>query len=159
MIEANVIAHSRTSTGEELITVEVDFHRFILAEINTHRVLSRNYQSSRAVPVSKMLEQVINDPAIPVHFGKNQSGMVAEEENESLVELEGVTVTSEEAWRVAALSAAKYAKALHDAGYHKQIVNRIIEPYVWTKGVITATIEGWESVFNLRCHKDAQPEF
>lgn len=163
MINAKVICHSQAPNGEELITVEVEFHRFILAEINTHRVLSRNYQSSRAVPVEKMIEQVRNDPAIPVHWGKNQRGMVADEESTADVQYYQdnslKTVTSVGAWMTAAKAASFWAENLHNAGYHKQVVNRILEPYIWTKGVITATREGWDSVFKLRCHKDAQPEF
>ena len=163
MISAKVICHSLVPSGEELITVEGEFHRFILAEINTHRVLSRNYQSSRAVPVKSMIAQVRDNPAIPVHWGKNQRGMVAEEELNTGITYLGrdklITLTPEEAWREAAKEAAFWAERFHRAEYHKQVVNRILEPYIWTKGVITATKEGWESVFKLRCNKDAQPEF
>lgn len=174
--DAVVICHSINPNGNELITVEVNFHRFILAEVNTHRVLSRNYQSSRAVPVEKMIEQVRTDPAMPLHWGKNQRGMVANEECNTWVnvvspreaeELDaaGYFVFDEEpcprekAWRLAAYKAAAMAESFNEAGYHKQIVNRLIEPFIWTKGVITATKEDWQSVFELRCHKDAQPEF
>lgn len=154
---AKVICHSKAPNGEELITMEVEFHRFILAEVNTHRVLSRNYQSSRAVPIEKMIEQVKTDPAIPIHWGKNQRGMVADEEQNELVSNNQYTV--EDWWKLSALSAARFAEELHLAGYHKQIVNRLLEPFIWTKGVITTTKEGWESVFKLRLHKDSQPEF
>jgi len=163
-ISANVICHSRVHQGDELITMEVEFHRFILAEINTHRTLSRNYQSSRAVPVAKMLEQVANDPAIPVHFGANQRGMVADKEEDNLVvlgdcEVYTETLTGRGAWIRASKEAVAIATAMNESGYHKQIVNRILEPYVWTKGVITATKAAWEDIFKLRLHKDAQPEF
>lgn len=164
MISAKVIAHSTyegAAQQDELITAEVEFHRFILPEINTHRVMSRNYQSSRAVPIEKLIQQVRDNPAIPVHWGKNQRGMVAEQVNHALVDLgaAGVEFTAEETWRCAASIAANYAEAMHKAGYHKQIVNRLLEPFMWTRGVITATRGAWESVFALRCHKDAQPEF
>lgn len=172
MISAKVIAHSTyegANVADELITMEVEFHRFILAEINTHRVLSRNYQSSRAVPVEKLIEQVRNNPAIPVHWGKNQRGMVADGEISESVKLceiwdeTGDLVQSNTlpsfAWGIAADNAARVAEAFHKAGYHKQIVNRLLEPFMWTRGVITATRGGWESVFALRCHPDAQPEF
>lgn len=176
MISAKVIAHSTyegADKGDELITVEVEFHRWILAEINTHRVLSRNYQSSRAVPVPKLIEQVRNDPAMPVHWGKNQRGMVAEEELNEEVFLEVATCLDPDgshffmsdmysrdlAWKFAAFQAAQFAEAFHNEGYHKQIVNRLLEPFMWTRGVITATRGAWESVFALRCHPDSQPEF
>lgn len=158
MISAKVICHS-TYEGAvpdaELITLEVEFHRFILSEVNTHRVLSRNYQSSRAVPVPKLIEQVRNNPAMPVHWGKNQAGMVANEQMEDYADFG----KGEYQWSGAAVHAAERAETLYKQGYHKQIVNRLLEPFMWTRGVITATREGWNSVFALRCHPDAQPEF
>lgn len=150
---AKVIADSKFNFTR-LITLEIELHRFILPEFNTHRSISRNFQSSRAVPVEKMIEQVRNNPAIPVHWGKNQPGMVAKEE------LDGDTL--EDAlgyWQSAAGDAADYAEAIYkDCEVHKQIVNRLLEPFMWTKGVVTATQEAWNVFFELRCHKDAQPE-
>jgi len=154
MIEAKVICDSLSPKGSRLITVEVQLHRFILPEFNTHRMISKNFQSSRAVPVSKIIEQVKNNPAMPVHWGKNQRGMVAEGE------LTGAELdNSKELWRLAASSAACIAESLEATGAHKQVANRILEPFMWTKGVATATLESWEAMFKLRCHKDAQPEF
>lgn len=161
---AKVIAHSKAPNGEELITLEIELHRFVLPEFNTHRVFSRNFQSSRAVPVDKIIEQVRTNPAMPIYWGKNQRGMVAEEENTSRVyypdrQTNGLEeFSAKEAWLNAAYDSAEIASYFHDAGYHKQIVNRLLEPYMWTKGVVTATEEGFNSFFKLRCHKDAQPE-
>jgi|GEM_PF-333417 len=148
------------------LSVTAEEHNFVANGFIVHNCLSRNYQSSRAVPVEKLLEQVKNNPAMPIHWGKNQRGMVAEEENNSYLDVAGVCGTNgnplisrEEAWHGAAMSAAEVAEAMHKAGYHKQIVNRLLEPFMWTRGVITATRGGWNSVFALRCHPDAQPEF
>lgn len=150
---AKIIAHSQAPNGEELITMEIELHRFVLPEFNTHRSLSRNFQSSRAIPVEKMIEQVRNDPAMPVHWGKNQRGMVADEEIRD-IDL-GFVKTD---WKFAATMAALSAEKLNQQGLHKQIVNRLLEPFMWTKGVVTATREAFEAFFKLRCHKDAQPE-
>ena len=149
---AKVIKHSKYS-GVELITMEVEFHRFILPEMNTHRVFSRNYQSSRAVPVENTIDQVKTNPAMPVHWGKNQSGMVAERQLDGRSKADAIAY-----WENAAFDAATIAKKMVDLGVHKQVAGRILEPFVWTKGVITATKGGWESFFKLRCHPDAQPE-
>ncbi|QDP59480.1 MAG: putative thymidylate synthase [Prokaryotic dsDNA virus sp.] len=151
---AKVICHSKAPNGEELITLEIELHRFVLPEFNTHRVFSRNFQSSRAVPVEKMIEQVRTNPAMPVHWGKNQRGMQAEEEVPNYKDFG----QGEYQWLGSASDAALRAEILHRQGYHKQIVNRLLEPFMWTKGVVTATREGFESFFKLRCHKDAQPE-
>lgn len=150
---AKVICHSKAPNGEELITLEIELHRFILPEFNTHRVFSRNFQSSRAVPVAKMIEQVRNDPAMPVHWGKNQRGMVAELTLDSEREYDAKQI-----WYNAAHVAANQAELLSEMGVHKQVVNRLLEPFMWTKGVVTATKDGFDSFFKLRCHKDAQPE-
>ena len=153
MISAEIIADSLSPTGVRLTTFEVEFHRFILPEVNTHRVFSRNYQSSRAVPVDKLIEQVRKNPAMPVHWGANQSGMVADNELNDNAKL-----IAEEAWLKAAYEASAQAERMNKYGAHKQIVNRVLEPFMWTRGVITATDDGFESFFKLRCHPDAQPE-
>lgn len=150
---AKVIAHSKAPSGEELITMEIELHRFVLPEFNTHRCFSRNFQSSRAVPVSKMIEQVKMKPAFPVHMGVNQRGMVADKE------LTGMDKhNAEHEWLIAAKNAAKTAETMDKMGVHKQVVNRVLEPFMKTKGVVTSTKEGFESFFKLRSHKDAQPE-
>lgn len=148
---AKIITHSQAPNGEELITMELEFHRIILSELNTHRSFSRNAQSSRAVPIGQMIEQVRNDPAMPVHWGKNQAGMVAENE---VPEVQ--TCINE--WIRAAEAACVYASHLNTERVHKQVVNRLLEPFMKTKGVVTATRKAYEAFFKLRCHKDAQPE-
>jgi len=143
-VSAKVICDSKYR-DTRLITLEVEMHRFILPEFNTHRMISRNFQSSRAVPVEKMIEQVRNDPAIPVHWGKNQPGMQAKEE------LSGITQHQVKyIWRQAATEAAYSAESMVEFGAHKQIVNRILEPFMWTKGVATATIDDWQAFLKLR---------
>ena len=79
-ISANVICASVSPAGKKLTTLELTYPRFILAELNTHRMLSKNSSSSRAIPIAKMIEQVRENPAIPIHWGLNQSGMQAKEE-------------------------------------------------------------------------------
>lgn len=151
-VSAKVIADSKFGSTR-LITLEIELHRFVLPEFNTHRALSRNFQSSRAVPVEKMIEQVRNNPAMPVHWGKNQPGMVADSE---LFEVDRNEAIFE--WKDAAVKVSEIAANLHILGAHKQVVNRILEPFMWTRGVTTATLDAWEAFLKLRNHKDAQPE-
>jgi thymidylate synthase ThyX len=148
---AKVVADS-TTNGTRLTTIEVRFHRFILPEFNTHRMFSRNFSSSRAIPVAKMIEQVENEPAMPVHWGKNQAGMQANEECNALVDGRLRDVE----WKRLAQINCIYAEGFSDAGYHKQIVNRLLEPFQFVKGVVTAT--EWDNFFALRDHPAAQPE-
>ena len=159
-IKATVIAHSKSAVnGKEIITFELEFPRLILAEFNTHNALSKNASSSRAIPVAKMLEQVRNNPAMPVRFGKKNKGMQDAGEHDSLV---GVynhmcqgECTAEEAWAYAAQSAAMFAEAFDKAGYAKQICNRLIEPFQMMKVVMTAT--ELNNFIWLRDHSAADP--
>lgn len=146
-----VIADSVSPAGKRITTLQLRYWRAIHAEFMTHRVFSRNASSSRAIPVSKMIEQVHNDPAGPIHWGRNQSGMQA------LEELAGHDLAVVKAtWRGTAETAAHQAKIMASYGAHKQIVNRLLEPFQYISVVVTAT--EWDNFFALRCHPDAQPE-
>lgn len=150
MIKATIIADSVSKhTGQRITTFELEYPRFILAELNTHRLLSRNSASSRAIPIDKMIGQVQTNTAVPVHWGLNQGGMQAREEHHD-------EHICEEVWYEAMYSAMHHAKQLQALGLHKQIVNRVLEPFQMMKTLVTAT--SFDNFFNLRCHKDAQPE-
>lgn len=152
MIKATVIADSvHHATGTRITTFELVYPRFIHSEFMTHRVFNRNASSSRAIPTSKFIEQVRNEPVMPSHWGKNQKGMQAEEE---LTPAE--IVDAEFAWNQAATSAAIYAEILRRGQVHKQIVNRILEPFTHIRVVVTST--SWANFYGLRDHEDAQPE-
>ena len=152
LIKAEVVADSISHRGYRMTTMVIEYPRFVLAELNTHRMLSKNSASSRAIPVSAMHNQICNAPAGPVHWGRNQSGMQAETEIESNVQLAANAV-----WQLAMQDAIKYSKELADLGVHKQISNRITEPWMTMRTVISGT--EWNNLWWLRCHRDAQPEF
>lgn len=158
-ISAKVVADSITKEGSRITTMELAYHRFIHGEFMTHRQFSRNASSSRAIPVKTMLENIEDNPAVPIHWGKNQAGMQANEECNSYVFTEesvGWDAGREEVWKYLANESSDIANRFADAGYHKQIVNRITEPYQFIKVVCTST--EWDNFFKLRLHKDAQPE-
>ena len=150
-INASVIADSITNTGARLTTLELKYPRFILAQVNTHRAFSRNTSSSRAIPSAKLINQVRNDPAIPVKWGKNCAGMQSWEELVQVAES-----LAKAAWLEGADRAADVAECLVDLGCHKQIVNRVLEPYLWTKQIVSST--EWDNFFTLRLDDAAQPE-
>ena len=152
MIQAKVITDSVSTAGVRITTLELQYPRFIHGEVMTHRVFSRNAMSSRAIPVAKMVEQVRSNPATPVHWGKNQPGMQANEQ------LTGAALESAKGlWLSAAQQAADLAERMVDLGLHKQATNRILEPFQWMRTLITST--EWDNFFELRAHPDAQPEF
>lgn len=148
---ARILADSVSRTGCRLTTFEVTFPRIVLAEFNTHRVFSRNSASSRAIPVEKMLKRIEEDLFIPIYWGKNQKGMQADQE---LTEAE--QYEARYAWVSAKEKAVEGARALLKLGVHKQIANRLLEPFMWQTVLVTAT--EYENFFALRCHRDAQPE-
>lgn len=164
-ISAEIIADSISPEGIRLTTMQLRYPRFIHAEFMTHRVFSRNASSSRAIPIKRLIEDVERDPAMPVFWGKNQKGMQAQEDNRDMnVRYDGLLYDvigddprwPEEAWREACQMAIRFASALHRAGYHKQIVNRLLEPFAHINVVVTAT--EWANFYALRRHPDAQPE-
>ncbi len=150
-VDVKLLQHSCSLDGISMYSFEVEIPRIILAEWNTHGMLNTNAQSSRAVPTKKLIEEVRRNPYMPSHWGRNQKGMQAYEECN-----EPVKGDSREAfWDICVQTNCVFAEAFEEAGYHKQIVNRVIEPYSHTKLVISGT--EWNNFFNLRIHKDAEP--
>lgn len=149
---ATVIADSISEQGHRLLTIEATMHRFVLAEFNTHRVFSRNSASSRAIPVAKQLERVKNDPAMPVEWGTNQKGMQAAEPLSAIEE-----ASAELEWVYARSKSAEVSSYLSQTlNVHKQLSNRLLEPWMWHT-VIFSTTE-LDNFFAQRCSPLAQPE-
>lgn len=183
--EANIITDSITESEHRLTTIQVTLPRFVLAEYNTHRVFSRNSASSRAIPVEKQITKVLDDPVIPIYWGKNQPGMKAREE------LSGMELkNAQETWltsrdyavlgavalngginnlknqdlvkriaEIEEMTDSRYSikePSVYDTPVHKQIANRLLEPFMWQTIITTAT--DWDNFYALRAHQDAQPE-
>lgn len=150
-VDVKLLQHSCSPDGISMYSFEVEIPRIILAEWNTHGMLNTNAQSSRAVPTKKLIEEVRRNPYMPSYWGRNQKGMQAYEECN-----EPVKGDSREAfWDICVQTNCVFAEAFEEAGYHKQIANRVIEPYSHTKLVVSGT--EWNNFFNLRIHKDAEP--
>lgn len=148
---AKVVAHSSHPACPDLITLEIRYPRFIHSEFMTHREFSRNASSSRAIPVVRTLASILNDPAAPIHWGENHPGM------QSHNELTGWRKTAVKfMWYLSCYTNVSYAYIMHKLGAHKQIVNRITEPYSHINVLVTST--NWSNFLNLRDHEDAQPE-
>lgn len=148
---ARVLLDSESPLGVRLTTLEVTFPRFVLAEFNTHRTLSRNSASSRAIPTAKLIERVERDPVLPLEWGRNKAGMSAEQALSPSEAEEAARV-----WLRARDDAVKHARKLLELKVHKQELNRILEPFLWHTVIVTAT--EWDNFFELRCAPNAQPE-
>ena len=151
-IEVEIVADSVNPAGKRITSFLVTYPRFIHAEIMTHRALSRNAASSRAIPISKMIEAVHDNPAIPEWWGAKQRGMQAKTQ---------ISQSDREECELIIDDMKKFCidhvEMLDDLGLHKQIANRYLEPWMPITVLITAT--EWENFFMLRAHPDAQPEF
>jgi thymidylate synthase ThyX len=149
--EAEIITDSVNPDGDRLTTMRVRYPRFIHAEMMAHRAFSRNTVSSRAVPVKKFLEQVRNDPALPIFWGANQPGMQSYQELTPMAK-EAVR----EIWLKVRDEVVRHADALASMGLHKQLTNRLLEPWLWHTAIISST--DWDHFFHLRRAADVQPE-
>jgi len=152
MKNAIILADSiNKTTGDRLTTFLLPrFPKCLLAELNTHRVCSRNAASSRAIPVKKMIQRIKKDPYCPA-FKKNKRGMQGEEMNRDDT-LEAITI-----WEITKRYAIQSALELHELGIHKDMANRLLEPFMRVPVVISST--EWENFFDLRCSPMANPDF
>lgn len=189
MIQAKIVTDSLAPTGERLTTLEVVMPRYILAEFNTHRVLSKNSASSRAIPFRKMIKSVLTNPFIPYAFQKDHLGMQGteyfdnntdyslpefltilsdtfkyqsdlefktKEDKQILSLLTEITdkqketkKTLQEWWLYCRDKAVKCAILMASLGVTKQLANRLLEPFMYHKVLVSGT--EWENFFNLRC--------
>jgi hypothetical protein len=147
-----ILASQNKYTGQNLYTFILTYPRSILAEVNTHRMLSKNTSSSRAIPAKKFRARILHDPFIPKYIGMNQKGMQAGDE-----------LTGWKRWAAEkVISLARYPMVLTNyllekLNVHKQVINRYLEPWMWCEQLATGT--DWKNILKLRNHKDAEPHF
>ena len=146
-INAEIVADSVNVQGDRLTSVLVTMPRIILSEMNTHRMLSKNTSSSRAIPFNKMVETIQNDPFIPIAWQKDHKGMQGTEYFTSEFDIELLRQN----WLKGRDYAVITAKAGTLLGSTKQLNNRLLEPFMWTTMLITGPKSGWDNFFNLRC--------
>lgn len=149
-----ILADSIAPNGSRLTTFRLRYPRWIHSELLTHRTHSRNAGSSRAIPGKILRRQVIQDPAQPVFWGMHQRGMQASVASEGWRNW-----AHRQLWFGARIPVVCAHWGLDKLGLHKQLLNRIIEPWMWMESIWSATDPGWDNWFHQRCHKDAQPEF
>lgn len=138
-------------TASRLTTFEITIAKPLLAQIKNHRTIVSNAASSRAIPTEKIIRQVIEDPYIPPKIGTYGKGMQPAEY------LTGNELDSaENAWWLARVGALDSAAHMRELGMSKELVNRVLEPWTWTKVVATAPLEAWEHFIGLRDKEDAQ---
>lgn len=153
-IKAKILADSIGPARVRLTTWELTYPRFIHAEIMTYGMFARNAASSRAIPVKKMMSRIWNNPVMPVHWGMNQPGMSARKELSGWRKSLAMKV-----WVMGSVFALLTVWLLNKLGVHKQIANRVSEPWMYITTVVTADQFALSNMFHQRDHDDAQPEF
>lgn len=149
--KAVMLADSISPGGARISTVEAIYPRIVHGEILTHRQLSRNAASSRAIPNAKVIQRIVEHPFIPDAWGANQSGMQAGQDLPP-----DMAAQAEAVWLRMRDEAVRGSEELAALGVHKQLCNRPLEAFQWYTAIITAT--EWSNFFALRCHPDAQPQ-
>lgn len=143
-ISAEIIADSKNKQGNRVTTFVLTFPRYILAELNTHRLFSKNSASSRAIPFKKMLKSVMEDPFTPIAWQREHKGMQG---TEYLDETE--SKYAKMAWLEGRDRAISSAQHLSNCDVTKQLTNRQLEAYLWHKVILTST--EFENFFVQRC--------
>ena len=172
-ISAKIVADSIDPRGNRITTFVLTYPRFIHAELLTHRLFSRNAASSRAIPFKKMVEDIENDPFIPIAWQKDHKGMQGVEYITGSVAIQNLT----NQWLKGRDEAIKTAKSLNKGAYYfkvakdengnnmrgfecedildtsvtKQLCNRLLEPFQWYTCLVTAT--EFDNFYELRCPK------
>lgn len=182
-IKARLVAFSVNQFGNKIATFEVEYPRTIHSEFRTHCMLDMNASSSRAIPMAFVRDHVKENLAVPAVLTKNQSGMQGREVHDGWISLytiadvyhqnirevityfdksgayidfDNMAISYSEFVRHWALkSVMADHEILERSGFHKQIVNRTLEPYQLMKTIVTGT--EWDNVFNLRFQADADP--
>lgn len=162
---AEVIAASRHAiTGRKVFTLHLRYPRILHGEVMTHRVFNRNARSSRAVPVKTLLAEIRSSAFVPWHWTGIQKGMQGIPNWSKMVSLKDAaalhtegsdSVTNEAAWLWGRDMMCDLAESFADAGYHKQVANRLVEPWMWMDLLVTST--HWANFLHLRDHPDAEP--
>ena len=147
MIEAKVICDSINNDGVRITTFQVRAPKFIDAELRTHRMLSQNSSSDRAIPFKKMAAKEFY---IPDDVRKNQKGMQGYEKIDEK-RLDYFKYDLNEILEDT-IDALRY----HEGIVHKQHLNRYLLGFSMQDKVITGT--EWDNFFKLRLAADAQPE-
>jgi thymidylate synthase ThyX len=146
---AKIIKDSQHFNGGRLTTMELKIPTCVLAQFNTHRAFSRNAASMRAIPTKRIISSTLADPYQP-EWLSNKAGMQGGEpiKHPRLARM---------IWTLALYVAAGFTYIMARFGLHKQVVNRLLSPWSYTKVVVTGTDAGWANFLALRADPHADP--
>ena len=148
-VKATVVQDSISPTGKRIITLNLSYGLIIHAEFLRHRLFSDSVASQRAIPMKHIRKQVLKNPYVPVWFGAQQKGMVADEE----VKSKGL---AKWLWKTARYPACGFHWIAEKCGAHKEWSNRLLNPWQYVQQTVTFT--EIDNFLELRLHKDAQKD-
>lgn len=147
-----VIAATRNDyTKKDITTLRLTYPRYIHSELMTHRQFSRNSASSRATPSKVITNQVRENPAFFEQLGINQSGMNASKE----LSKKDAKAFKEDWYKTAQVTADIVDEWIEKYKLHKQVANRILEPFMKTTTIVTAT--EWSNFLYTRLAEGVEP--
>jgi thymidylate synthase ThyX/S-adenosylhomocysteine hydrolase len=151
-IQVKLLLYSESiPTQKRLATFTIKIPKFLWGHIISHRVLSRNSASSRAIPAKRLRKTVLQDPFLPVYFGENKPGM------QSGKPLTGFRLfIAQKIWLWSRYIPIMFHYLGEKIGIHKEVINRMIEPWLMVDIIVTAS--EWNNFITLRTNEAAQPE-
>lgn len=154
-IKVKLLKDSVAPNSVRLCTWELKYPKFIHPQVMTHRQFSRNVQSTRAIPTKKWIKMISDDMVFPSKWGINQRGMEAARYIEDVETKNNLCL----AWSSAfdqMLAVIIYLEDIAGEKLHKQIINRLLEPWAHVVAIVSSTFH--RNFFKLRCAHNAQPE-
>lgn len=135
-------------TGQEAVSLRLRYPRLIHGEFMTHKMISKNAASSRAIKASKAILHALQNPARPVEWGMDNPGMQSRK-------LHPHAWLGKAIWKAHAYASIAATYLLQKFKFHKQIANRVNETHSLIDVVMSAT--DMQNFFWLRYHPDADP--
>ena len=151
MIHSKILLDSISPAGHRLTTFELTYPRFIHAQLLTHRVFSRNAQSSRAERTEKLLNRMLSQPVRPLEWRYAQKGM---QPGERMIARHARACDL--LWNQTMMSTLSHVRDLINFNASKELINRLLEPFLTITTILTGT--EFDNFFRLRCSDDTQAE-
>lgn len=143
-------------TGTKITTLLLEYPRIIHSQLLTHRVFSKNSSSTRAIPISKSIDQIKKKPANYI-WTHNQPGMQGK-----IIDDLMLFQAIEKQYREFMQKTFSFVELLgmptQEGGYgvHKQHAGRFLEPFQNIRVCLTST--EWDNWDWLRYDVESQPE-
>lgn len=135
-VPPTMLLYSVNESGQRLACFRLRYPKMVHGDFMTHRALSRNASSSRAIPTARLSGATETDLYTP-EFRLNKSGMQPGDylpDNDML--------QARAIWREAAdhcLAAARVLASANGLNVHKQWANRMIEWFGYINVIVSAT--------------------